>query len=185
LLQDADDRGGLDPVHRAQRPHAGGQEAVATFRQLGYAFGIAVLGEVFSGGLTRVAGSGLAPALSGGEASAVLARRPGLSIPVHEAFAAGLDQTLLVAAGLAIIGALAVFTFVRTPAAVPPASPATSAKSSAQPGLLTPSVSRSESTGEIKPLALPGRSITVPGNDGDELRVPGSLVLSRSGRLRT
>ena len=50
--------------------------AVATFRQLGYAFGIAVLGEVFSGGLTRVAGSGLAPALSGGEASAVLARRP-------------------------------------------------------------------------------------------------------------
>jgi EmrB/QacA subfamily drug resistance transporter len=157
--------------------------AVATFRQLGYAFGIAVLGEVFSGGLTRVAGSGLAPALSGGEASAVLARRPGLSLPVHEAFAVGLDQTLLVAAGLAIIGALAVFTFVRTLAVVPPASPATSAKSSAEPGLLTPSVSRSESAGEIKPLALPGRSITVPGNDGDELRVPGSL--SRSGRPRT
>ena len=45
---------------------------------------------MFSGGLTRVAGSGLAPALSGGEASAVLARRPGLSLPVHEAFAAAL-----------------------------------------------------------------------------------------------
>ena len=30
--------------------------AVSTFRQLGYAFGIAVLGEVFRGGLARVAG---------------------------------------------------------------------------------------------------------------------------------
>jgi hypothetical protein len=106
----------------AQVPHqkAGmAAGAVATFRQLGYAFGIAVLGEVFRGGLTRVAGSGLAPALSGGEASAVLARRPGLSLPVHEAFAAGLDQTLLVATGLGITGALAVFAFIRTPARVP------------------------------------------------------------------
>ena len=104
----------LSSAAMAQVPHqkAGmAAGAVATFRQLGYAFGIAVLGEVFSGGLTRVAGSGLAPALSGGEASAVLARRPGLSLPVHEAFAAGLDQTLLVATGLGIIGALAVFAF--------------------------------------------------------------------------
>jgi hypothetical protein len=121
--------------------------AVATFRQLGYAFGIALLGEVFSGGLTRVAGSGLAPALSGGEASAVLARRPGLSLPVHEAFAAGLDQTLLVAAGLGIIGALAVLALVRTRVAAPPASPATSAQSAIEPGLHMPSVSRSESAG--------------------------------------
>ena len=85
----------LSSAAMAQVPHqkAGmAAGAVATFRQLGYAFGIAVLGEMFSGGLTRVAGSGLAPALSGGEASAVLARRPGLSLPVHEAFAAGLTR---------------------------------------------------------------------------------------------
>jgi EmrB/QacA subfamily drug resistance transporter len=106
--------------------------AVATFRQLGYAFGIAVLGEVFSGGLTRVAGSGLAPALAGGEASAVIARHPGLSAAVHEAFAAGLDQTLLVAAGLGVIGAVAVFAFVRTPAAPAPASSAAPAQPAAQ-----------------------------------------------------
>jgi hypothetical protein len=60
----------------------------------------------------------------------VLARRPGLSLPVHEAFAAGLDQTLLVATGLALVGAVAVFAFVRTPAAAPPASSA----APAQPG---------------------------------------------------
>ena len=134
----------LSSAAMAQVPHqkAGmAAGAVATFRQLGYAFGIAVLGEVFSGGLTRVAGSGLAPALSGGEASAVLARRPGLSLPVHEAFAAGLDQTLLVAMGLGIIGALAVFAFVRTPAAAPPASPATSAQPASEPGLHILSVS--------------------------------------------
>jgi predicted MFS family arabinose efflux permease len=134
----------LSSAAMAQVPHqkAGmAAGAVATFRQLGYAFGIAVLGEVFSGGLTRVAGSGLAPALSGGEASAVLARRPGLSLPVHEAFAAGLDQTLLVATGLGIIGALAVFAFVRTPAAAPPASPATSAQPATEPGLHILSVS--------------------------------------------
>jgi EmrB/QacA subfamily drug resistance transporter len=89
--------------------------AATTFRQLGYAFGIAVLGEVFSGGLTRVAGSGIAPALSGGGADAVLARHPRLSQPVHEAFAAGLDQTLLVAAALGIVAALLVFALVRTP----------------------------------------------------------------------
>jgi hypothetical protein len=132
--------------------------AVATFRQLGYAFGIALLGEVFSGGLTRVAGSGLAPALSGGQASAVLARRPALSLPVHEAFAVGLDQTLLVATGLGTIGALAVFAFVRTRVAAPPASPATSAQSATEPGLQALSVSRSESAGRIRPPALPGCS---------------------------
>jgi hypothetical protein len=122
----------LSSAAMAQVPHqkAGmAAGAVATFRQLGYAFGIALLGEVFSGGLTRVAGSGLAPALSGGQASAVLARRPALSLPVHEACAAGLDQTLLVATGLGSIGALAVFAFARIPAAAPPASPATSAQS--------------------------------------------------------
>lgn len=130
--------------------------AVATFRQLGYAFGIAVLGEVFSGGLTRVAGSGLAAALSGGQASAVLARRPGLSLPIHEAFAAGLDQTLLVATGLGIIGALAVLAFLRTPAAAPPTSPATSAQSATEPELHMLSISPPAPARRIRPLALSG-----------------------------
>ena len=139
----------LSSAAMAQVPHqkAGmAAGAVATFRQLGYAFGIAVLGEVFSGGLTRVAGSGLAPALSGGEASAVLARRPGLSLPVHEAFAAGLDQILLVATGLGIIGALAVFAFIRTPAAAPPVS-AQSAAEPPVPSSPTWSASRTSSAG--------------------------------------
>jgi EmrB/QacA subfamily drug resistance transporter len=145
----------LSSAAMAQVPHqkAGmAAGAVATFRQLGYAFGIAVLGEVFRGGLTRVAGSSLAPALSGGEASAVLARRPSLAVPVHEAFAAGLDQTLLVATGLAIIGALAVFAFVRTPSAAPPGLPVTSAQSGAEPGSHALDGSRSQSAGEISPL---------------------------------
>ncbi|MGD0559822.1 MAG: MFS transporter [Streptosporangiaceae bacterium] len=99
--------------------------AFTTFRQLGYAFGIAVLGEVFSGGLTRVAGARTGAELTGGEAGNVLARDPGLSRLVHEAFAAGLDQTLLVAAGLGVIGAVIVVAFVRTPTqpAVPAAAP--------------------------------------------------------------
>lgn len=89
--------------------------AATTFRQLGYAFGIAVLGEVFRGGLTRVAGASRAPALSGGQAGAILAKEPGLSRLLHEAFAAGLDQTLLVAAALAVLAAAMVFALVRTP----------------------------------------------------------------------
>jgi hypothetical protein len=99
--------------------------AITTFRQLGYAFGIAVLGEVFAGGLTRVAGSGLSPALSGGEASAVLARQPGLSHLVHEAFATGLDQTLLVAAAFGLLGTIAVFAWVKIPRQQTPAPTST------------------------------------------------------------
>jgi EmrB/QacA subfamily drug resistance transporter len=99
---------------------AGG--ALSAFRQLGYAFGIAVLGEVFRGGLTRVAGSGLAGQLGGGEAGAVMARSPALSPLVHRAFANGLDVTYLVAAGLGVIAAVVVFTLVRPerPGAVAP-----------------------------------------------------------------
>jgi EmrB/QacA subfamily drug resistance transporter len=86
---------------------------VTTSRQLGYAFGIAALGEVFRGGLTRIAGAGLSPQLSGGQSAAVLARQPALSRLVHEAFAAGLDQTLLVAAGLGALAAIIAFVFIR------------------------------------------------------------------------
>jgi EmrB/QacA subfamily drug resistance transporter len=95
--------------------------ALTTFRQLGYAFGIAVLGEIFAGGLTRVAGPSLGPALSGGEASEILASHPGLSHLFHEAFASALDQTLLVAGAFGLLGTLAVFTLVKIPRQQTPA----------------------------------------------------------------
>jgi len=104
-------------VPAARAGMAGG--AISTFRQLGYAFGIAVLGEVFRGGLTRVAGPSLAVPLTGGEAGAVMARAPGLAPLVHRAFATGLDTTFIVAAGLGVIAGVVVLTFVRPPA--PPA----------------------------------------------------------------
>jgi len=116
----------LSATAMAAVPHsragmAGG--AVSTFRQLGYAFGIAVLGEVFHAGLSRVAGSSLANALSGGEAGAVMARTPALTPVVHRAFAAGLDMTFVVAAGLGVVAGVLVLVFVR-PSKTPDPAPA-------------------------------------------------------------
>jgi EmrB/QacA subfamily drug resistance transporter len=99
---------------------AGG--ALSAFRQLGYAFGIAVLGEVFRGGLTRTAGSALAGSLGGGQAGTVMARSPALVPVVHRAFADGLDLTYAVAAGFGVIAAVVVVTLVR-PRAAPVATP--------------------------------------------------------------
>jgi hypothetical protein len=97
------------PVSRAGM--AGG--AVSTSRQLGYAFGIAVLGDVFSGGLQHSAGAGLASALSGGQAGAVVAHSPGLAPLVHQAFANGLALTFLVAGGIGVVAGILVFALVR------------------------------------------------------------------------
>ena len=103
---------------------AGG--ALSAFRQLGYAFGIAVLGEVFRGGLQHAAGPALAGTLSGGQAGAVLARTPALAPVVHRAFADGLDLVYTVAACLGLSAAAVVFALVRprrdTGPAVRPAS---------------------------------------------------------------
>jgi EmrB/QacA subfamily drug resistance transporter len=98
-------------VPAARAGMAGG--AVSTFRQLGFAFGIAVLGEVFHGGLTRVAGPSLAGNLAAGQAGFVMARSPGLAPLVHRAFAAGLDVTFVVAAGLGVVAGVVVLAFVR------------------------------------------------------------------------
>ena len=113
---------------------AGG--ALSAFRQLGYAFGIAVLGEVFRGGLTQVAGSTLAAPLGGGQAAAVMAASPRLTPLVHHAFATGLDWMFLAAAGFAVVAAIVVFALVPKtpvgdggpPAAAAPESAATSAE---------------------------------------------------------
>jgi EmrB/QacA subfamily drug resistance transporter len=90
---------------------AGG--ALNAFRQLGYAFGIAVLGAVFRAGLTHAAGPARSAALSGGQAQVVLARTPALTPVVHQAFADGLDLTYLVAGGLALLASVAVFVLAR------------------------------------------------------------------------
>ncbi len=97
---------------------AGG--ALSAFRQLGYAFGIAVLGEAFDHGLTHGAGATLAAALSGGQAQAVLARTPALAPAVHRAFADGLDLAYVIAAALGVVASIAVFALVRPK---PPAGP--------------------------------------------------------------
>jgi EmrB/QacA subfamily drug resistance transporter len=94
--------------------------AVNTFRQLGYAVGIAVLGAVFHGRLAQVAGDGLAGDLGSGRAGAVIARGDEPARLVHRAYAAALDQVFLVAAGFGLVAAIAVFALVRpqpTPAA--------------------------------------------------------------------
>jgi len=64
--------------------------AVNTFRQLGFALGIAVLGAVFRGALDDTAGRSL-----------------------RQTYADALDQTFMVAAGFGLAAAIAVFVFVR------------------------------------------------------------------------
>jgi len=91
--------------------------AVNTARQLGYALGIAVLGTVFARRMTSFVAAngkvpdpkGIASALSGGRAQAVLAQTPAdhraaADQMIHAAFASGLDEVYLVAglAGLAV-----------------------------------------------------------------------------------
>jgi hypothetical protein len=111
---------------------AGG--ALSSFRQLGYAFGIAVLGEVFRGGLTRVAGSGLAGPLGGGQAGPVIARSPHLTTLVHQAFADGLDVMYCVAAGFGLLAVVVVVALVRPSAAPPAVLASTAASESAEVG---------------------------------------------------
>jgi EmrB/QacA subfamily drug resistance transporter len=87
--------------------------ALSTFRQLGYAFGIAVLGDVFRSGLTHVAGPSLATPLSGGQAAEMMAKSGTLALLVRHAFASALDTTFAVAAALGVTAAALVFALVR------------------------------------------------------------------------
>jgi len=128
----------MSAVPWQQAGMAGG--ALSAFRQLGYAFGIAVLGEVFrsglSHGLPHGTGAGLSTALTGGQAQAVLARTPALAPVVHHAFADGLDLAYVVAAGFGLVAAAAVFVLVRAkpqaPAAAAPAPAAEPAAASVE-----------------------------------------------------
>jgi hypothetical protein len=115
-----------------------GSAAVNTFRQLGLAVGLAVLGTIFAG---RVAGvlartgtsepTTTANALAGGRAAEAVGSGETTTAVVHQAFAAGLDRVFTVAGVAALVAAVLVVACVRprppvaTPGPVPAADVAT------------------------------------------------------------
>ena len=114
--------------------HSGGMAAgaVNTMRQLGYAFGIAVLGSVFSARVGHVVAHqggrpAVAQAISGGQAQRLLAglpagQRDALDQVVHAASAAGLNAAFLLAGALGLAGSVIVLAAMRRPPSRP-ASP--------------------------------------------------------------
>jgi EmrB/QacA subfamily drug resistance transporter len=105
---------GAVPPQRAGM--AGG--ALNTFRQLGLALGIAVLGTLFSGRIRDALGGPVAGALTSGRAAAVIAgtpasRRPAVEHAIRAAFASGLDRIYLIAGIAGIAAGLVVLGFVR------------------------------------------------------------------------
>ncbi len=105
--------------------HSGGMAAgaVNTMRQLGYAFGIAVLGSVFSARVGHVVAHqggrpAVAQAISGGQAQRLLAglpagQRDALDQVVHAASAAGLNAAFLLAGALGLAGSVIVLAAMR------------------------------------------------------------------------
>ncbi len=97
--------------------------AVNTMRQLGYAFGIAVLGSVFSARVGHVVAHqggrpAVAQAISGGQAQRLLAglpagQRDALDQVVHAASAAGLNAAFLLAGALGLAGSVIVLAAMR------------------------------------------------------------------------
>jgi hypothetical protein len=104
--------------------------AVNTMRQLGYAFGIAVLGSVFSARVGHVVAHqvgrpAVAQAISGGQAQRLLAGLPAgqrdtVDQVVHAASAAGLNAAFLLAGALGLAGSLIVVAALRRPPSQPP-----------------------------------------------------------------
>jgi EmrB/QacA subfamily drug resistance transporter len=100
--------------------------AVNTARQLGFTIGVALLGSVFAARAGHVLArhgvpARVAPAVTGGQARAVLAavpaaQRAGLDHVVHAASAAGLNLTFLVAGLLGLAGAVVAALTLRRPA---------------------------------------------------------------------
>jgi EmrB/QacA subfamily drug resistance transporter len=111
------------PAHRA----GVGSAAVNTFRQLGLAVGLAVLGTLFAGRAASVlAGGGVADptttanALAGGRAGQVVGTGDATTGLVHQAFAAGLDRVFTVAGVGALVAAVLVAVLVRPAVAASP-----------------------------------------------------------------
>jgi EmrB/QacA subfamily drug resistance transporter len=129
--------------------------AVSTFRQLGYAFGIAVLGQVFRSGLSHAAGPALAGTLSGGQAGAVMARSPGLVPLVHRAFADGLDVMFCVAASVGVVAGILVFAMAR---------PSQSGGGGQQVREFGAAQARTEAT-QAAAVTAPGRAVAAPAEE--------------------
>ncbi|MER8185146.1 MFS transporter [Kitasatospora sp. NPDC094015] len=134
---------------------AGG--ALNTARQLGNALGIALLGAVFQAGMVHsldrspAAGDpqGLADALTGGQAGAVVARaaagtRPAVEQLVHTAFADGLRDTFLVSGAFGLVGGVVVLLMLRRPPAPVPVPASTLGAEPARAGGERPAVARME-----------------------------------------
>ncbi|MET9381763.1 MFS transporter [Streptomyces sp. NPDC002928] len=111
-------------------PERGGMAggAVNTFRQLGFALGIAVFGVIFQSRIESVLKDNghvsepheTAVALSGGQAQSIISgssagERAGVEHLVREAFASGLNLMLWMAAALGAVAAILVFWTVRLP----------------------------------------------------------------------
>jgi MFS family permease len=123
---------------------AGG--AVNTARQLGFTFGVAVVGSVFAGRLaSHLAAAGhrsgaLAQAVAGGQTRAVLAHTPAagrasVEAAVRAASAYGLHIGLLVAGGLGLVGGIvALAALKRHPAAGPAAGQVPAEQAVPEPG---------------------------------------------------
>ncbi len=113
-----------------------GSAAVNTFRQLGLAVGLAVLGTVFTGRIADVLSSGgvtdadtLATVVAGGGTPGVVAAtrvgaRPQVAALLGEAVPAGLDAVFVVAGVAALVAALLVAVLVRPARAEPAEDPA-------------------------------------------------------------
>jgi len=100
--------------------------AVNTFRQLGYALGLALLGVVFQARLEHFAGAA-GNALSGGQARAVISsaapgQRGAVDHVVHVAFAGALNATALVAAALGVLAGVLTLLLVRGETGTEPTS---------------------------------------------------------------
>jgi EmrB/QacA subfamily drug resistance transporter len=90
---------------------------VNTSRQLGLAFGVAILGSAFTARAADVlqqanvpGADGIAQAVSGGQSGRLLATAPPpvrgrLEVAIHDAFASGLHEAFLIAGGLGLLGA--------------------------------------------------------------------------------
>jgi EmrB/QacA subfamily drug resistance transporter len=116
---------------------AGG--AINTARQLGYAFGIAALGTVFTSQAAHTltsrgvdGASGVANAIAGGGSNAVIGGSPSavraqVTDNLHAAFASGLDGAFLGAAIAGLIGAVAAWVLIR------PAKPSWEAEKAPSP----------------------------------------------------
>jgi EmrB/QacA subfamily drug resistance transporter len=125
----------LATVPGPQAGMAGG--AVNTFRQLGMALGIAVLGTVFSARIVSVVASGtvahpgtVAEGLSSGGAAALLSAVPepdrtALTTLAHRAFAAGLDDVFLISGVAALVCGALVLIVLRATAKDPAPASAT------------------------------------------------------------